>query len=360
MINSPMQFENKSSNMDKNEINMSNKQEPHRHHYIPQFILKKFCDTNGLICHWDIENQVFEQKKTVEVFMEIDMYRDEKQNSDNPVKIEEDFSKYEKRIAELINNKITNKNEITITRKDNEELRIFITLLSLRANYRKMQYLKNELDEETRKILLYYQPDGKFELLWKRELGVLARCRNYRKIMNNKKIDPIIKAEFKNDIEGYYMSFIETRGAEFIIGDVNPTCEMLQISNNESLPMHYLFPISPTRMILLSHIAFREDAEKIIHDQFMQNTKIGNNLFKLPKLKLRSQTSFDENDEYTYKVEKCYKNDVEYINCLILNEARKEIAFRQAKEIKESLEKYGNIRRTKNDYTGLIRAITAE
>ena len=45
------------------------KQEPKRHHYIPQFILRNFQDENSQVSYWDIENSKLEKRNTRSVFM---------------------------------------------------------------------------------------------------------------------------------------------------------------------------------------------------------------------------------------------------------------------------------------------------
>ena len=62
-----------------------------RHHYIPQFILRSFCGDNGYLSYFDISQQRIVEKKTEEVFMARNLYRDTVNNPDDPVKIEKDL-----------------------------------------------------------------------------------------------------------------------------------------------------------------------------------------------------------------------------------------------------------------------------
>ena len=102
------------------------KQEARKHHYIPRFILKNFNDENGQVNYWSLANNKIEKRNIKSVFMNIDMYRDEELNKDDPTQIESKFSVFEGEIAELIANKILNKSEIVINRRELEKLRIFI------------------------------------------------------------------------------------------------------------------------------------------------------------------------------------------------------------------------------------------
>ena len=106
------------------------KQEAHKHHYIPRFILKNFNDKNGQVNYWNIEKNKLEKRNIKSIFMNIDMYRDELLNEDDPTQIESKFSVFECEIADLIAKKILDKDEVVISRRELEKLRIFITLLS--------------------------------------------------------------------------------------------------------------------------------------------------------------------------------------------------------------------------------------
>ncbi len=231
-----------------NKTSKNTTQEAHRHHYIPQFILRRFNDENGQVNYWDIEKSKLEKRNVKSIFMGIDMYRDEKQHADDPTIIESNFSRFEQEIAELISTKIIDKKEIVLTRRENEKLRIFITLMAFRSNNRMKQYKENNFDESTRNKLLKYQPDGNFEELWKRELDVLANCRTYKEIEDSEVIDPIIKLDFFNDIKGYFITFVDTISGEFLLTDIYPTLEIFPLVN-ANIHLHYLVPLSPTRML---------------------------------------------------------------------------------------------------------------
>ena len=141
------------------------KQQPKKHHYIPRFILKNFNNENGQVNYWNIEKDKLEKRNTKSVFMNIDMYRDEFLNHEDPTQIESKLSIFEREIAELISNKILNKEEIILDRRELGKLRIFTALLSFRSNHRMKQYSENLFDGSTRQILLKYQPDGNFKEL---------------------------------------------------------------------------------------------------------------------------------------------------------------------------------------------------
>ena len=176
--------------------------EPRKHHYIPQFILKKFADENNKVFYWNINEKTLKKSHIKWIFMNIDMYRDEENHQENPVFIENSLSIFESEIANLINNKLLNDKEIIITRAELESLRIFLSLLSFRSDLRMNQYKNKMFDESTKNIL--GGDDVDFIDLWKREIEELSKCRSYKDIEENQNISGIIKMDFLNDIRGYY------------------------------------------------------------------------------------------------------------------------------------------------------------
>lgn len=111
-----------------------NKMESHKHHYIPQFILRNFSARNdGFVKFYDLKKKTIVNKPTEEIFLYEDLYRDEKNYPNNPTKIEDDLAKYESEVA-LILKKFCTSNEIVISTKEEEKLRLFL-----------LQYLCNNL-----------------------------------------------------------------------------------------------------------------------------------------------------------------------------------------------------------------------
>lgn len=317
------------------------KNEARKHHYIPRFILKNFNDENGQVNYWNMEKNALQKRNIKSVFMNIDMYRDEDLNKDDPTQIESKFSVFECEIADLISKKMLTKDEIVLNRNELQKLRIFTELLSFRSDLRLKQYRDNLFDESTRQILLEYQPDGDFEKLWKRELDDLASCRTFEEIEKSTIVDPIIKQEFINALRTFYITIVDSRGGEFLLSDVYPTLEIFPMPLG-NLHMHCMFPLSPTRLLILNNIVFKKDY--IATPLFMpmvetmrKTSKIQGNAIIPPTSKLKKIGFFSGDDEFTYKVRKIYKNDVEYINALFLNEARVGLIFKDKKTIAESI-----------------------
>lgn len=337
--------------------------EPKRHHYIPQFILRNFNDENMQVNYWDIAAGTLEKRNTRSVFMNIHMYRDELNHPENPTITESGLAAFEAEIAGLIK-RFLSESQIEITREELEKLRIFLTLLSFRSDLRMNQYKNNNFDSATRSVLENYA-NGDFYDLWKREMAELARCRSYQQIQESSLLDPIIKNDFMNDLKGYYMTVVETRGQDFLISDVYPTLEICPMEDNlishtmVNMKLHRFYPISPSRMLVLNHIMFRSSAPDVLPllQSMKRVSRIRGDWLTPPKNKYVANGIPHKDDKYIYKVCKVYAQDIEYINALFLNEARVGIVFQNAGGIEKSVEAFNRRSGIKQLYTELERRL---
>ena len=334
------------------------KSEPIKHHYIPQFILKNFLDADGLFYYWDNEKRFLQKRNTKTVFMNNSMYRSEEINAENPVVIENNLSKFEQEIAPIFKRLCFDK-EITLTRRELEALRIFLSLLSFRSDLRMKQYKEKKFTDSTEKLLNMYKGEQGFELFWKSEIDALAKCRTFDDILTVDGVDPIIKMDFENDLKVYYMTLVEARGQEFIISDVYPTLEIFPVSLTVNIHLHAIYPISSNRAILLNNIFFKKvlmQKNDPIFGPMMEYSKIKGNMIKEPKNYYpKGPAIHTPDDKFFYSPVKIYENDVSYINMLFLNETRVGFAFRNIERIKESVSRYNNTDReyNKNNFDSL-------
>lgn len=67
------------------------KKEPIRHHYVPQFILRNFCDDNGYVNYFNKNTNIIALREPRDIFMERNLYRDQVNYPENPTKIETDL-----------------------------------------------------------------------------------------------------------------------------------------------------------------------------------------------------------------------------------------------------------------------------
>ena len=317
--------------------------EPKKHHYIPRLILKYFHDENNQVLYWDIDKETLEKRNIKSLYMNKNMYRDEKNHPDNPTSIEKEFGLFEAEIADLLSKKMFGET-VTITRAELEKLRIFMGLLSFRSDLRMKQYKEKMFDRPTEILLNQYQKDGDYEDLWKKELSALAKCRTYEDIKENKDINQLIKSEFLLLIEGYYMTIIDARGGEFIMSDVYPTVEMYRRAPGVNSSMHEFYPISPTRMLLLNNIVFKKQVKER-NDPFLEpmikTSKIGGQSLKEPRVKYSVNGLIHKpEDLFTYKPVKVYEPEIKYINSLILNESRIGIMFKNPERVLGSVSSF--------------------
>lgn len=230
--------------------------EPIRHHYIPQFILRNFaCDHDkGLVFYCDKENRFISERAIREIFMEHNLYRDEINNSDKPVRIESDLAKYESEVAKIIREKFLDGRKIEITSTEDKMLKLFFAIMSFRSANTKEQ-LTNGLSQESKNFYKYFQPNEDFEDFWKRNLGYLVQCRSIDDVMTHPDIDPPIKLFMQRDANGLsakYFVVVEAKdGDGFILGDCYP---VIISGDYMNLLMYDIFPISPSRAILLANV----------------------------------------------------------------------------------------------------------
>lgn len=330
--------------------------EARRHHYIPQFILRNFNNENEQLFYWNIAEGKLEKRHTRSVFMNFHMYRDEINHEDAPTAIESSLSVFEREIAELIRNKVLDKKEIILTRRELESMRIFLSLLSFRSNLRMEQYRDKKFFGNDEELLKQYTNGGDFEDLWKREIEALSKCRSYEEIEKNTTITPTIKMEFFNELKGQYMTVADARGGEFLITDIYPTLEIYPVRANVNLHMHVLFPISPTRVLILNHIMFKMPILEEPFRSMVNRSQIKGNMIVPPKNKYEKGT-YTPDDLFIYNPTKIYEKDVNYINALLLNEARVGIVFRSKERIQKSIEAFNSRDDTKVKYLELEKRI---
>lgn len=290
-----------------------NDNEYRRHHYIPQFILKNFCNSNGeVIEYYDLKTKSVNTTKTREIFMDKDLYRDVI-NTDSPIQIEKNFSKYESEVSIIIKKLLIGK-EISLTIKEYDSLMLFLGLLGLRSiNVRdSYEQMKNNFN-----LFANSQENMDYIDFWKRNLGFLVKCRSLEEVLKNKYIDEPIKAFMLRDVfglTGKYLILLEKRGQEdFLIGDCYPCVITGDIMN---IHLYDFFPISSERIIILA-----SRGVEYLHPSVRIFDK--SNL-KQPKINV---------DKVTIKVTNIYSNEIQHINQGIINNSKVGIAFKNYKNI---------------------------
>ncbi len=220
---------------------------------------------------------------------------------DTPVQIEKDLSKYEEEMSKLINNKFLLDDEIKITKEEDDRLKLFLAIMAFRSVHA-FEKFSNYLTKDSNDSYLKWQPNGDFSDFWKRNLGYLVNCRSIQEVIDHKSIDEPIKTFMLRDTESYFgMYFVvsEVRGKNnYVIGDCYPTVVTGTFDFIINLHLYSLYPISPTRMIILvSDGAYKSPQEVIGFDK---------SILRKPYI--------DSKNLIHINVKKMYDQDVERIN----------------------------------------------
>ena len=102
------------------------KNEPIRHHYIPQFILRNFSFDGGKhVKYFDKKTKQKREEEVRDVFMAKHLYRDEINSPDNPTKIESDLAVFENEASHIIKNKFLQLSEFTLDLEEIAKLKLF-------------------------------------------------------------------------------------------------------------------------------------------------------------------------------------------------------------------------------------------
>lgn len=296
--------------------------EPVKHHYIPQFILRNFCfDDRSHLFYYDKKTLKTSKRKTKEIFMVRNLYRDDINNIENPTKIETDMARFESDVAQIISKRFLEKDEISITLDENEKLNLFFAIMGFRSKITSDKFGIGASDE-SKIFYSMYQKNGDLSDFWRRNLGNLVNCRSLKEVLSHKEIDDPIKIFFRRDIFGYFGSYFivaERRGCvDFVISDVYPTVVYGVMDKGMELPMYSIFPISPDRIILLAANGV-EGAPKSV-------AVFSDEVLKKPKLN-------PDKKIITIRVKKIYEKEVKYINSVLIKEAYEGFAFRNKERI---------------------------
>lgn len=221
--------------------------EPIRHHFIPQFIIHSFGIGSQHVQFYDKLQRRESYREIREVFMERYLYRDNRHHPDDLMQIEKDLGVFEHEMAPVIK-RFVNDADIVITKEEDEKLKLFFSIMGFRARNVSKSY-STDIKPLTKSYLRRYLQDEEYIDLWRRNLGLLAKCRSCEEVLSNSAIDKPIRDFVRRDMKGYhstYFAVVQSDNAEeFVLGDVYPT----QVRYGE-LPMYEIFPISPSRAIL--------------------------------------------------------------------------------------------------------------
>ena len=289
--------------------------EPKRHHYIPQFILRNFCDDHQRLYYYDKCRGTVEKRKTSEVFMAYNLYRDEVNNSEDPVRIEKDFSIFEREIAEILNDRFLKDNEIVISAEEDEKIKLFFALMGFRSKRTSGVFGENA-SARTREGYSAYLDNKNLQDMWKRNLGHLATCRSLQDVITSPVIDDPMKAFMIRDAGGPFLRYISIADCrepnEFVIGDSYPVVIVGGLTIGLEVELYSVYPISPKRVLLLTCPAALEAPNHIRGLRECIVTK-----------------PFKIDDSHTkLKVRKVYEEETNFLNNWIIKNSSDGVAYR--------------------------------
>ena len=299
------------------------KKEPIRHHYIPQFILRNFCiDEDEHLIFVDAKTKKQSKEKVRDLFMERNLYRDTI-NDENPVKIEEDFARFENEVARIIKEKFLDKEDFSLNQYEHEKLKLFFALMAFRSKSTK-DLFKKKLSKESKKLYSDWQDDKNFEDFWKRNLGKLVKCRSWEDIKNNEEIDIPIKLFFKRDVLGLfgkYICLVEPKDVgEFVLSDCYPVAYKgicnAPLGCSFEIGIFDICTVSPNRAILIASVG---------------STSTKSDVLPLRPLVLNEPIA-NEKNELIFRVKKLYPEEVEAINNMIIKHAKIGYVFKGKKQ----------------------------
>ena len=286
--------------------------------------MRNFCiDENENTIFVDAKTKEQSKKQVRDLFMERNLYRDTI-NDENPVKIEEDLARFENEVAHIIKDKFLEKNEFVLTQSEDEKLKLFFALMSFRSKSTQ-ELFKKKLSKESKNIYSNWQHNKNFEDLWKRNLGKLVKCRSLEDVRNNKEIDEPIKIFLQRDtfgLFGKYFCVVEPKDVgEFVLSDGYPitfrgVCESPFCASFE-VDIYDIFALSPQRAILFANIGCKGTPKDIL--------KMRDLVFNEP---IRN-----EKNELLFRVKKLYLEEVEIINNMIIEHAKKGFIYRGEKRL---------------------------
>ena len=226
--------------------------EPIKHHWIPQFILRNFADKNGYVNFHNKKTGKEEYLLPKEIFVYDNLYRDEKNNPDLPVEIEKNLASLEGDVAPIIN-KLLIGDEIVLSKAEEELLKVFVFVMNFRSKY-SYNFFARRISEDSKIRYSEFQKDGDMESYWKRNLCQLAKCRTIEEIHNNANIDKYIKGFVWQDIDGfegsYFMICRRKGNTDFVLSDVYPLLYEFENALFMKYEIYYL-PVSPERVLIL-------------------------------------------------------------------------------------------------------------
>ena len=325
-------------------------------HYIPQFLLKHFCE-NGTIQYCDIENRKVEARNTRSVFSEKGYYPDELEH-DLCNKIESQFSK-------LLNDKLANaRYKVTINSDEMFVLKKYMIITALRYNSRELEddpiIFQMPLAEKTKLIGDFYS-----------RINRVLNCKNQNEMLqliDIEKMNNIGLFTYVKNIMHSYTVIVKTNNSkqDFLITDrgctrysgplsVKKAFMLLDVAKETNDPFlsqlasmvtihdYSVFPITRNMAIINMSVFFKLFTKASPYRAMLSNLSSTINsvlgfgdssIIEDPKVK----ALINGGKEYTMEIKQLSSTDVFFINSLLFALCNKNFAFANKTRIEQSLE----------------------
>jgi len=338
-----------------------------RSHYIPQFILRNFCE-NDKITYCDINKREISSRNTRSVFSEIGYYSEETETDLN--------NKIEHIFANLYHNKLENaRYTIELTPEELFTLKKYLIVASLRYRFKYTEEdkkridsmekaFKPEFENDIKEILNINTVNEAYNIINKID-SQLYDFRNIDKIQNSEEYSIPLWAETKDIIQSYIVFVQAPKEEEFIIPELGRgmyygsiafkklsfivnlllqgRVDLDPLSTSVTIRDYSIFPLSK-RLAVISISSFYElycDLNGLYNVRFPEDfptvsEALGfgdKNLILPPRIKYTRKGNF-----YQYEIKNLSVKDICILNSVMINETTDYFAFSNSSRIKNTLE----------------------
>lgn len=154
-----------------------------KQHYIPQFIIRKFCKSDGKLYYYNKKNKSIVVKSPNEIFEEKNLYKYKFGSKNDPNIIEKDLAEFERVASEIIL-PFRENYSVSLNYKNNELLKYFFFIMMFRSKFMTATYNQN-IFEHNKKTNLTAEELDEF---YKQNLGKLVRHRSLENAVLDKEI----------------------------------------------------------------------------------------------------------------------------------------------------------------------------
>lgn len=313
-----------------------------RSHYIPQFILRTFCEDDK-IQYMDLASKTVEARNTRSVFS-VKGYYPEQLEHDLNDKIEKFFAPVHKKI-------ISASNKLTLSAEEMFLLKKFLLVAILRYN------AKDALGDLLLAGMSQSERDSVFGKFFE-NIGKILECNNKEELTNFYQYSfaqsNLTLTAYAKDILGSYQVFVTSKecGREFLLPDKGNawyagrlSMEKVFILQEKAIKCHdemslqtlplvtphdyVVFPLSKNIATICMSPFYKfvaDNPEYTVAKSSIQETLGFGNGYMLKQ----ARVSFDRNNkpiDYGFDIKPLCNRDVEFLNKLLLQNAENHIAF---------------------------------